>query len=52
MDFLNSEHLCMNAKLLTLLHHIQSDWSLACMLDHEDQVVLTAFIKFLTLQQN
>ena len=50
VDFLNSEHLNMNTRLLTLLHYIQSDQNMSSMLQHEDQVVLTAFIDFLTLQ--
>ena len=50
MDFLNSEHLNMNPRLLTLLHHIQSEPVLSQLLQHEDQVVLTSFLNFLTLQ--
>ena len=36
MDFLNSEHLNMNPKLLTLLHYIQSDFLMSQLLQHED----------------
>lgn len=41
----------MNTRLLTLLHYIQSDYLMSSMLGHEDQVVLTSFIDFLTQQQ-
>lgn len=40
----------MNGKLLTLLHYIQSDELMRALIDHEDQIVLLAFLDFLTVQ--
>ena len=50
-EFLNSEYLNLNKKLLTLLHLIQSNHRLSAILEPQDQIILTSFLDFLTQQQ-